>query len=241
MITSKQNSLVKEIRSLADKKFRDRLNLFVIEGVKPVKEAIEKGQRLYAVVGTERALEALLPCNERVEVVSEEIFSYISEEVTPQGVLAVAFKPQNTIVKPTGRCLLLDGVSDPANVGAIIRTAAACGYNDVYTTSDCADAYSQKSVRASMTGVLRVNIRRGTREELLSVIDCPIIVADMNGEDLFTFKKMQKFCLVIGNEGNGVSQIVKDKADFVVSIKMENGVESLNAAVSAGILMYSIK
>ena len=241
MITSKQNALVKEIRSLADKKFRDRLNLFVIEGVKPVKEAILKGHPIYAVVGTESALSAILPCDARIETVSDEIFKYISEEVTPQGVLAVAYKKENAIVSPKGKAVFLDGVADPSNVGAILRTAAAAGYNDVYMTCDCADPYSQKAVRASMTGVLRVNVMRAERESLLSVIDCPIIVADMNGKDVFEFDKLDRFCLVIGNEGKGVSNVLRERATLTVSIPMQKGVESLNASVSAGILMYALK
>jgi tRNA G18 (ribose-2'-O)-methylase SpoU len=166
---------------------------------------------------------------------------YVSEEKCPQGVLAVVNKPNKDLVSPNGKCLLLDGVSDPSNVGAILRTAAAAGYNEVYMTDDSADAYSNKAVRASMTGVLRVNVMRAPRERLLEVINVPLWIADMNGESVFTAKPNGDFCLVIGNEGNGVSRQVKDKASFTVSIPMDNGVESLNAAVSAGILMYNLK
>ena len=185
MITSKQNALVKEIRSLADKKYRDRLNLFIIEGVKPVKEAVEKGVSIREIVGTARALNALGVEFSSVVEVSDEVFDYISEESTPQGVLAVAFKPENKLVSPVGNCILLDGVSDPSNVGAIIRTAVASGYDTIYTTNDCADPYAQKAVRSSMSGVFRAKIVRGKIEELLSVINMPIVVADMYGKNVF--------------------------------------------------------
>ncbi len=241
MITSKQNSLIKEIRSLADKKFRDRLNLFVIEGVKAVKEALLLNIPLYAVIGTGEVLTKLSFNETRVEEVSSEVLKYVSEEVTPQGVIAVAYKPQNILTAPKGKCLFLDGVADPSNVGAIIRTAAASGYNQIYMTEDCADAYSQKAVRSSMTGVLRVQVIRGDRQALVDLINLPVIVADMNGQDLSTFSIGKDFCLVIGNEGRGVSSLLRERANFTVSIPMQNGVESLNAAVSAGILMYGVK
>ena len=241
MITSKQNALIKEIRSLSDKKFRDRLNLFVVEGVKPVNEAIALKLPVRTVIYTEKAEACLSLEGVRAELVSDEVFKSVSEESTPQGALAVVEKPDLKVESILERCILLDGVADPANVGAIIRTAAASGYNYVYLTPDCADCYSQKAVRSSMSGVFRVKIMRGEREELLEKISLPLVVADMDGEDVFNKKQLGEICLVIGNEGHGVSNIVREKSKHTVKIPMENGVESLNAAVSAGILMYALK
>jgi TrmH family RNA methyltransferase len=241
MITSKQNDFIKGIRSLSDKKFRDRLNLFVVEGIKLVNEAIELGLSVRSVVYTEKAFPSLRLGDVEGQLVSDDIFKFISEEITPQGALAVVEKPLLTVLPPTGKCLMLDGVADPANVGAIIRTAAAAGYNEVYLTADCADAYSQKAVRASMSGVFRVKVMRGWREDILSKISFPIIASDMDGEDAFKFSPIKDFCLVIGNEGHGISDTVMAKASHTVKIPMENGVESLNAAVSAGVLMYALR
>ena len=241
MITSKQNSLIKQIRSLSDKKFRDKFGLYLIEGVKLVKEAISLSLPITAIVGTERAL-CEIDCGDiRAETVSEDVFKYVTTEVSPQGVLAIINKPNNELLPPNGSCVLLDGVSDPNNVGAILRTATASGYKNVYLSNDCADQFSPKSVRASMSGAFRITTARGSLEELLKVINLPIIVADMDGENLFDFEIKGDFCLVIGNEGHGVSKYLKDLADYTVSIPMENGMESLNAAVSAGLLMYGLK
>lgn len=241
MITSKQNGLIKQIRSLSDKKYRDNLNLYLVEGIKLVNEAISLSLAVKTVVCTQKALPKLSLHGITAELVSDEVFKSISEDVTPQGALAVVEKPNQALKAPSGNCLLLDGVADPSNVGAIIRTAVASGYNDVYLTETCADQYSPKTVRTSMGGVFRVNVYRASIDQLLSVIDKPIVVADMCGENAFEFKKNSAVCLVIGNEGHGVSKTVKDKASFTVKIPMENGMESLNAAVSAGILMYAIK
>ena len=241
MITSKQNPLIKQIRSLVDKKFRDRLGQYVVESVKLVKEALSLNLPVIAVVGTERALEGLALDGVRVESVSQEVFEYITTEVSPQGVLAVIEKPENKIISTSNSAILLDGVADPANVGAIIRTAVASGYETVYMTEDSADPFSPKAVRASMSGIFRVKIVRASREELLSNLKLPVIVADMNGENLFDFECPKEFCLIIGNEGHGVSKEFRERADKTVSIPMKNGMESLNAAVSAGLLMYTLK
>lgn len=241
MITSKQNALIKEIRSLADKKFRDKLNLFVVEGIKPVNEAVGLSMPIKTIICTEKALQSIVADGIEVQVVTDEVFKSVSEEVSPQGALAVVEKPFCQVQAPNGSCLLLDGVSDPANVGAIIRTAAASGYNDVYLTETCADAYSQKAVRTSMSGIFRVRVMRGNLKDLIDCINLPICVADMNGENVFEYKADKDLCLVIGNEGHGVSEEIKKIANFTVKIPMQNGMESLNASVSAGILMYSLK
>ena len=125
-------------------------------------------------------------------------------------------------------------------MGAIIRTAAAAGYDGVLL-ADCADAYNPKAVRASMGGIFKVKLFVGGRAELLALNDKPIIVADMDGENAFIPKERGELCLVIGNEGRGVSEEIRRLANETVSIPMENGMESLNAAVSAGVLMYALK
>lgn len=241
MITSKQNQLIKEIRSLKDKKNRDAERLYVIEGVKPVLEAVKFGVNIREILVTEKAENLVKDCGFSVQLVSEEVFKSVSEEVSPQGVLAVCYQSENTLKPPKKSALLLDGVSDPNNVGAIIRTAVASGYNDIYLTNECADAYSQKAVRCSMSGVFRANIMRGELDQILKVINLPICVADMGGENVFELKEKREVCLVIGNEGHGVSKVLREKASLIVSIPMQNDMESLNASVSAGILMYALK
>lgn len=240
MITSRSNNLIKLCRSLKDKSNRDELNLYIAEGYKTVKEAIKCGKEIDTVVCTESGEALLGKTDKRTEIVSDDVFKSISEEVSPQGVLAVIKKPKITLKSPKGSCIFLDEVKDPSNVGAIIRTAVALGYSEVYLANS-ADPYNSKSVRASMSGVFKATLYIGDREELLKYIDKPIVIADMNGENVQSCKTEEKICLVIGNEGHGVSDLLKSKASKIVSIPMENGMESLNASVSAGILMYSLK
>ena len=241
MIVSRQNSLIKLIRSLSDKKNRDREGLYIAEGFKTLKECVLLNCDIYKIVCTQKGLTLIedICKNRQVELVSDDVFLYISGEVTPQGVMAIIKKPSLQLEKSFGKCLFLDGVSDSANVGAIIRTAAACGINQVYI-ADGADAYSPKSVRASMGGIFRVKVYVGEKEQLLSALSLPIVVADMHGKNVFDCNIKGDFCLVIGNEAHGVSDLLKQSAKHIVSIPMQNGMESLNASVSAGILMYEL-
>lgn len=182
------------------------------------------------------------PFDESITVrVSDDVLRFLSDEKTPQGIVCRVKIPESALKKPTGRAILLDGVSNPGNMGAIIRTANAAGYNEIYITDDCTDPYAPKSVRASMSGLFFTNLRFGTREEILSALgDTPLLVGDMDGENVFAFDAPEKFVLAIGNEGNGISKEVFARATKRVKIPMQSTQESLNAAVSAGILMYAL-
>lgn len=244
MITSRNNALIKSVRALDRKKERDESGLFIAEGLKSVKEAILTGQNIFALILTEIGEKLLsdnaeIPADVRKESVSEDVFKSVSGESSPQGVLAVLYKPETVLCEPKGNCLFLDGVSDPANVGAIIRTSAATGFTEVYI-ADGADAYSPKAVRASMSGIFRVKVFAGKREELCEKINVPFYAADMCGENPFGIKAAEKFCLIIGNEAHGVSEFMKSKTSVTLGLPMQNGVESLNAAVAAGVLMYAL-
>ena len=244
MITSRQNALIKFVRSMDDKKNRDANSLFVVEGLKTVKEVYESGLLIKVLLYDEKAerllTDGVIGSAEKSELVSFDVLRSVSKEVSPQGVLALVKKPTS---KPYGKgnCIFLDGVADPGNVGAILRTAAAAGYNDVFITDDSADPYGEKAVRASMSGIFRVNVITGRREDLVKRLPSLLVVADMDGKNVAEVKIDQPFCLCVGNEGRGVSDLLKKIAGLTVSIPMQNGIESLNAAVSAGILMYQLK
>ena len=239
MITSRQNGLVKKIRALRDKKYRDEYSEYVVEGAKSVREAATCGEKIELIAATVKGAELVRDLTFSTEILSDDVFKSVSEEISPQGVLAIVKKPVIIVSEFAEKCILLDGVSDPANVGAIIRSAAAFGYNTVLI-ADGADAYSNKAVRASMGGIFRVKVLFGTRTEMLAKIKVPLIVADMNGQALNAAQVPQKHCIVIGNEAHGVSDELKSLAETSIAIPMQNGMESLNAAVSAGIIMYAL-
>lgn len=237
VITSKYNPLIKEIAKLSDKKYRKICGKYVVEGIKPVRECISAGCTILNII----CVEGLESEFENAVIVSRAVFASVSSEVTPQGVLAVVELPSNKLKVPQDSCILLDRLQDPGNLGTVIRTANAAGYSEIYLIN-CTDPYSPKAVRASMSGIFFVKVYQGTNEEILGVLKgIPLICADMDGEDIFSFNSPEKFCLCIGNEGNGMSQEIMKRARFKVSIPMRETCESLNAAVSAGIVMYHLK
>ncbi len=239
ILTSKNNPLIKETAALKEKKGRREFGLFLVEGRKMVAECQKSPVEIERVFVAENYEGELAFPEALIVRVSAEVFRFLADEKTPQGILCRARIPQNGVLPPKGRCLLLDGVADPANVGAILRTANAAGYTRIYMTEDCADPYAPKSVRASMSGLFFTEICRGSREEILDALaGYPVVVADMGGENVFSFSSPKEFTLVIGNEGNGVSKVVAEKATHTVKIPMRETQESLNAAVSAGIIMY---
>ena len=239
IITSKNNPLVKETAALKEKKGRRELGAFLVEGWKMANECLKSGMTIERVF-VAQSYEKELPFDPSLLVtVSDDVFRFLSDEKTPQGVLCRVKLPKKELLSPKGNCLLLDGVADPGNMGAIIRTANAAGYEEIYLTDDCTDPYSPKSVRASMSGVFFTKLYFGSREEILAGLSgTPILTADMHGENLFRFTPPKQFALVIGNEANGVSDKVKEAAYKTVAIPMKSTQESLNAAVSAGIAMY---
>ena len=218
-------------------KFRKQYNQYVVEGIKPVRECIDAGCEIEKII----CVEGLESGFEGATVVTESVFKSISSEKTPQGVLAVVKIPQFNLKPPEKACLLLDCLQDPGNLGTVIRTANAAGYDEIYLIN-CTDPYSPKAVRASMSGIFFVNIYQGTREEILKALEgVPLVCADMNGENIFEFKAPKHFCLCIGNEGSGISNEIKERASYTVKIPMRDTCESLNAAVSAGIAMYALR
>lgn len=237
IISSKTNPKIKDVVKLYDKKYRKLYGCYLVEGIKPVRECIDAGGEIIEIFCTDR----LTTQFKVATLVSESVFSMISSEKSPQGVLAVVKLPQNKLLPPKNSCILLDNLQDPGNLGTIIRTANAAGFHEIYLIN-CTDPFSPKAVRASMSGIFFTKICSGTQEDIMRLLaDIPLICADMKGENIFDFIPPEKFCLCIGNEGNGISDDIMLKSDHKVSIPMAKNCESLNAAVSAGICMYQLK
>ncbi len=239
-ISSRQNPIIKSVVSLLDKKGRKEERKYLVEGYKMVNEAIINGEKVESIFGTEDGLKKLdITPNCKVYTVSDSVIDCITDSKTPQGVVAVIEK-QNKPLTLTKPCVLLDGVSDPGNMGTIFRTCAAVGIEDLILVG-CVDPYSPKCIRSSMSGIFFVNILETDEETARNLIkDIPLIVADMNGKNVFEFNPPEKYCLVIGNEANGVSKGIKNLAEITVKIPMSKHTESLNAGVSLAITLYEL-
>ena len=185
--SSKQNSLIKRIVSLKDKKGRREQGLFIVEGVKMVTEAFKFNQPVTMIIKSVDFNYEMPTFAVETITVSSEVFKYLSSEQTPQGVMAVIKTPDLSVEKPISNALILDGVSDPGNLGTIIRTAAASGYKSIYLIS-CAEPFSPKVVRASMSGIYFVKLHKTTYAEVFNAVSgYDILVADMGGENLFEY------------------------------------------------------
>ena len=249
IITSKNNAAVMAAAKLADKKYREREGKFAFEGIKLFEEAHKAGVRFSRVFVTEAAYEKYaerLSCLENgvLTVVSDAVYEKLSFENAPQGVFSVAeyFSPKTA--NGSSFVLLLDGVADPGNFGAILRSAEAFGVDAVYTGKNGADLYNPKTVRACMGSIFRLDVRRS--ESIAGDIRALqkdgfrvfATALDKRSRDLREVDFSGKIAFVIGNEGHGVSAETLEACDGTVIIPMHEGPESLNAAVAASVVMW---
>ena len=169
---------------------------------------------------------------------TESVIESIADTKTPYGIVAVCKIPNAVCEAPKGNAILLDGVSDPGNVGTIFRTAAACNFQDVYLV-DSVDIYSPKVVRATLGGLFRVKayvIYVETAKTLIQNTNSAVL--DMDGENILEASIEKPILLIAGNEAHGVRDDFVRLAKHTYSLPMQNGVESLNVAVAASVAMY---
>jgi len=241
MIESKTNKIVKEIKSLEKKKYRDKYNLFLIEGVKFVNDVIQnkKAEIKYIVTTSEYINEY----KDAIEV-SDEIFKYISSTKTPQGVLAAVKIKYSSFedIKEKENILYLDNLQDSENVGGLIRSSVCTDFDSVILTKKSASPFSPKAIRASAGSIINTKIIIDENYEILKKLkekNYEIIASTLNGDEKTKFNK-QHNVLIVGNEGNGISEECLKYKTKEVKIPMSGKCESLNANVSGSILMYKI-
>lgn len=242
MIISKDNSQIKHIRQLSQKKYRDDYKEFVVEGIKIVQEAIEENENIQLVVICEELLKRQIDTkNFKVEYVNKSIFELISDTVTPQGILAVIKEKEPQEI--TSQVLFaLDDIQDPGNMGTIIRTLDAAGIKDLIISKESADIYNPKVTRSTMGAIYRVNvIRENLKAKLIELQEkgYKIVVTSLATDKYYyDIDYNEKMIIVIGNEGKGVSKEINEIADIKIKIPMLGKAESLNASIATGILAY---
>lgn len=235
-ITSLDNQQVKRVRALHNKKYRDEYGEFFIEGPKLLQEAIKYRQNIKNVFYCPDLIEKDFEV-EAIKV-SKEIMAKMTDTSTPQGIVAVCDIPRYELNKRE-KLLFLDRVQDPGNVGTIIRTADAFGFDAVLLSAGCADVYSPKVVRATMGSLFHLPIIQDVSVERLKSFGNKIYSSSLETDNFLDDVKLDvPFILVIGNEGKGISDEVKGVTDSFVKIDMAGNAESLNASIAAGILMY---
>ncbi len=251
-ISSKDNSIYKMCEKLALKKYRDRFSAYLIEGENLVGEAIDTGQDILHIIISQDAdidpgLLEKAGAGGKAVFMKGSLFDKAAQTKTSQGILAIVSKTPLQVsemkLPENSNVLILDRIQDPGNLGTMIRTADAAGYGCIVAVKGTGDIYAPKVVRAAAGSLFRI----------------PVVYADSDKQviDLMRSWKKKMFCtsfdtetmyysadlsqnaaVIIGNEGNGVSENFIREADELIKIPMKGEVDSLNAAVAAAILMY---
>jgi len=250
-ITSTDNQLIKKVTSLHEKKYREESGLFIIEGYKSVCEALKsklKIQNIFVSEDIDKDL-SLFP-DELLFAVPEKIMKKISTTTTPTEVLAVAhqpkfalkdfFKDKNPLI------VLLENIKDPGNLGTIIRTAKACSVSGIILAGDCVDIYNTKTVRASSGSAWRVPTVKIADEKMIkSAINkektCTFYATSVKKNNTVSFFKAdfkKPSVIMFGSEADGLSDALLSQADKIITIPMNNEVESLNLSISTGVILY---
>ena len=251
-ISSKDNEIVKNVRKLKEKKYRDLENAYIVEGIKMVKEAIEEKAVIRQIIICDDCEKSdSIPKELMYEIakydclyVTSKIFKYISEVQTPQGVLAVVEKNNRDedVNYNEDIIVALDDIQDPGNLGTILRTVDSVGLTQILVSKGTADPYNPKVVRSSMGAIYRVKVIEC--EDLLETLKevkrnkFKILVSSLKESNSIYNVKYNKKVLVIGNEANGVEERIMNIADEKIKIPMLGKTESLNAAVATGIILY---
>ena len=249
-IKSRDNQKIRDAARLKEQKYRHREQMFLIEGRKMFSEAIEAEQELLRVfvdkAGAERYLDEYRKSRgvEWIKVDSA-LIRYICDTQTPQGIVAVARIPQwdlNGLLQEKGLWLYLDGIADPGNMGTILRTAWAFGVNGVMLSPGCVDPLNPKVVRSTMGAVFNLPVSVDVSAENLSRIKehgYRLLASSLQGDiELKDLDLSGSVIVVIGSEARGVSSRIVNIADSSFKIPINTRVDSLNAGVACGIIVY---
>lgn len=236
-IKSRQNELVKEVAKLSDAKARKQQKLFKVEGFHML-EMAKEANLIHSVFTLKeiKDLESKIP----QYLVSEEVLEKLSSTKTPQGVVCVCRLLNEKPIK-LDKVLYLDDVSDPGNLGTILRTALAFGYDDVILSKNCCSIYNEKTLQASQGAIFKLNIVTDLDLSKLKADGYQILATEIKGSiSLEEVAKPKKLVLVLGNEAHGVSEEILKLADKRIRIDIKN-IDSLNVAIAGAIAMFKFK
>jgi len=255
MITSTSNQQMKNLSALIKKaKERREQGVFVVEGTKMVAEApVEWIKSVYMSETYEKEkshkklIVDLINAEAPVETVADNVFKAVSDTQTPQGILAVIAMPKYSLEQllagENTHLLILESIQDPGNLGTMVRTGEGAGITGVIMNKTTVDLFNPKTIRSTMGSIYRVPFY--IAEKLDKTLDylkqqgVELYAAHLKGTNSYDEEDYTKACgFLIGNEGNGLSDPIADMAGKYIKIPMEGQVESLNAAISATLLMY---
>lgn len=247
IITSRENKIYKLCKLLKTAKGRNERKMFLVEGLRSVRDALSKNADIECIIIKEgTAFE--MASGVEVYTLAKKLFDEVSDTVTPQGVIAlcrICEKSVSDILKKEGELIVIcEELQDPGNIGTIIRTAHAAGCKGVILTKGCCDLYNPKIIRATMTGVFSVDVvtdaKIGEVAATLKKEGFKLIAGALTetAVDFYEASLSGKCAVIIGNEGNGIKEETLSLCDAVLKIPMDSAAESLNAAVAGSIMIY---
>ncbi|WP_081707518.1 TrmH family RNA methyltransferase [Bacillus massiliigorillae] len=241
-IQSVQNEKVKEWKKLTAKKGRDKAGQFIVEGFHLVEEALKKDYVSVLIVDEHIEIpHGWNVDNQEIYHVSSAVAKALAETETTQGIFAICDQKQLD-ASSYSRVLLLDGVQDPGNIGTIIRTADAAGVELIVCGNGCVDVYNGKSLRSTQGSIFHIPVIKGDLQEWIPKLQAQgITVYGTSLQDARDYREVElseRYALVMGNEGNGVSAVVLQQCNQNLYIPILGEAESLNVTVATGILLY---
>ena len=236
--TSIENEHIKEIKKLNNKKYRDLNGKFIIEGKHLVEEAINNNlvEEILLLEGNNEKYDV------KTNYVNGKVMKYITELDNPSKIIGICHKKNDKI--QGNHILILDDIQDPGNLGTIIRSAVAFNIDTIILSKTGVDLYNSKVLRSTQGMIFNINIVvSDIKEEILKLKgdNYKILTTNVEGGKLVkSIEKNQKFAIIIGNEGKGVSKEIKELSDEYIYIEMNKKCESLNAAVATSIILYEL-
>jgi TrmH family RNA methyltransferase len=236
--TSTDNKKIKELKKLNIKKYRDQSNSFLVEGEHLVLEAYKKGllEELFLEENTKLDLDV------KTSYLSRNVIKFISELDNPSNIIGLCKKVEEKEIG--NKVLVLDDIQDPGNFGTIIRSAVAFNIDTIVVSNNTVDLYNSKVIRASQGMLFNINIIRRDLNVFVPELKkegYQIYATKVNGgKSLKTIEKMEKFAIIMGNEGAGVSDNLMSLANEYLYIDMNSNCESLNVAVATSIILYEL-
>lgn len=249
-IDSKDNSLIKEIKKLKEKKGREIQGRFIVEGIRFLIEAIKSSFPLLYIFISEEKKDKILESNilnskkegTKVIVLSKKAFDEIKGTENSQGIIGVVSISNNIIEEKDGFYILCDKVQDPGNLGTIIRLSHAFSSLGVIITNETVDPYNEKTLRSTMGSIFKVPI---IKDEDLSYVNSlkkggyALIGSSLEGSSSLDKTIIPKKCIIaLGNEGKGISEEILKKSDILIKINMIGDAESLNVSTAGAIIVY---
>ncbi len=238
LYSSIDNSKIKDLKKLQTKKYRDKKNLFLVEGKHLVLEAYKTGYLKELLLEENE----LLPLDVLTYYMTNNVKNYLSELECPTNIIGICRKKEGKLIG--NRIVYLDCVQDPGNLGTIIRSCVAFNIDTLVLSKDSVDLYNSKVIRASQGLIFHLNIviadinefGPSLKDEGYKIYGTKVT----HGKSLKTIEKIEKFVIIMGNEGNGMSELSSELCDEFIYIDMNDKCESLNVGVATSIILYEL-